>query len=528
MLTRRHFVRGTTALAATSIRSRRGRAQAPPLRVRRSINDLIGERSPLIESYRRAVDVMMQRDITDKTSWWFQASIHGMPDEEIAQLSSLAKYWQQCPHRNYFFLSWHRMYLHFFERIVRKASGDPAFALPYWPYDQPGHGSLPTAFTPDADEFATATKPALPPLQRKNPLARARRHEYVDRRYIGLGDVAREVKAAMAVDRFAVTDTLDALQGFGGVRVAAPLDDGGAAGAIEAAPHNLVHKTLGLDGDMGSPTTAARDPIFWLHHANIDRLWMKWTDPSRGRIPPVDDEAWMNTRFTFVDEDGSDRQMTGAEVLDTQFQLGYRYDDDPVRSERLRMEVPVAVLTPGARGTPPNAFGPSTRARVEAPAAPVVLARAAALRLSAKENEVALVPVVGRSQSLTRPTPGAAQRLRIVLRNVIARDGVPPYDVLLVAKGADPQVAATTVRIGALDLFGGLGPGAHRGGKPNVAIIAFEATDALAELSRIGAFDMRDLRVLIARRSFPLVNGGAFTPDDPDPPRIGSIELLQS
>ena len=58
---------------------------------------------------------------------------------------------------------------------------------------------------------------------------------------------------------------------------------------------------------------------------------MKWTDPARGRIPPVYDAVWMETKCRFVDEDGNDHWMTGAEVVDTQFQLGYRYDDDPDR-----------------------------------------------------------------------------------------------------------------------------------------------------------------------------------------------------
>jgi len=31
-----------------------------------------------------------------------------------------------------FFFSWHRMYLYWFERIVRRMSGDDTWALPYW------------------------------------------------------------------------------------------------------------------------------------------------------------------------------------------------------------------------------------------------------------------------------------------------------------------------------------------------------------------------------------------------------------
>jgi hypothetical protein len=44
----------------------------------------------------------------------------------------------------------------------------------------------------------------------------------------------------------------------------------------------------------------------------------------------------------------------------------------------------------------------------------------------------------------------------------------------------------------------------------------------------VRGFDMMHLRVSIVRRSFANAAGGEFTPADPDPPRIGSIELLQS
>jgi tyrosinase len=132
LLTRRVFAQGSAALAAAVVYG--PSAAQEPLRVRRSIGDLIREQSPLVESYRRGVDVMMQRDVVDKTSWWFQANIHDLPDEELAKMRSHGRYWRQCPHRNYFFLSWHRTYLYFFERIVRKASGDPDFTLPYWRY----------------------------------------------------------------------------------------------------------------------------------------------------------------------------------------------------------------------------------------------------------------------------------------------------------------------------------------------------------------------------------------------------------
>jgi hypothetical protein len=524
-LTRRGFAQGSAALAAAAIMpSLPAAGQATPkqaapkqdtLRVRRSIGDLIRENGPIVESYRRAVDVMMQRDVTDKTSWWFQANIHDLPDDDLAKLRSLAPYWRQCPHKNYHFLSWHRAYLHFFERIVRKASGDPNFTLPYWAYEDPQQATLPVAFLPDNDEIGKdATTPAL---SRRNPLARANRLEHVDRRWIGLGSVASDVSVAMALDRFATDDKLDALKVFGGVR-AAGLRDEQAAGAVEATPHNLVHKTIGLQGDMGSPDTAARDPIFWLHHANIDRLWAKWTDPARGRIPPVDDEVWMKTKFTFVDEDGRDRVMTGEEVLDTQFQLGYRYDDDPQRTQQLDMKVVIARAPAG---------GPTAKGVARMPNESVVVARSGALAVAARESQVALAAVARPAAPSGAMPGGGAPRLRVVLRDVVAGARTPPYDVYLVQDGnAALAAGANAVRIGGLDLFGGAGHGAHaqHGG----ATLAFDASDAVAQLTGGRGFDASRLRVAIVRRGFPVTTGGEFVPDDPDPPRIGAIELIQS
>jgi len=257
-LTRRRFAQGSAALAAAAIvptmpAAGQGAVQGT-LKVRRSVGDLIREQSPLIESYRRGVDVMMKRDVIDKTSWWFQANIHDLTDDELAKLKSFERYWRQCPHKNYFFLSWHRAYLYFFERIVRKAAGDPDFTLPYWAYDGAGQATLPLPFTPDDDEMGK--DPVRPALSRRNPLARANRLEHVDRRWIGLGNVATDLSAVMALDRFATDDKLDAQKAFGGVRSGGLLE-AQVAGGFEAAPHNLVHKTIGLEGDLGAPETAA-------------------------------------------------------------------------------------------------------------------------------------------------------------------------------------------------------------------------------------------------------------------------------
>lgn len=82
---------------------------------------------------------MQSRPALDATSWAWQAAIHGSWD--APQLG-----WNSCQHQSFFFLPWHRMYLYFFERILRDAAGDPELTLPYWNYTDPDQRSLPEAF----------------------------------------------------------------------------------------------------------------------------------------------------------------------------------------------------------------------------------------------------------------------------------------------------------------------------------------------------------------------------------------------
>ncbi len=42
--------------------------------------------------------------------------------------------WCACEHDTPQFLTWHRMFLWYFERVLRQASGDRSLTLPYWDY----------------------------------------------------------------------------------------------------------------------------------------------------------------------------------------------------------------------------------------------------------------------------------------------------------------------------------------------------------------------------------------------------------
>ena len=184
------------------------------------------------------------------------------------------------------------MYLYWFERIARAASGNPNFALPYWDYSVAGNRIVPEAFRNPASPLYVANRNAevnagTPPSA--NPAS---------------------FSATTALSRTSFYSTDGTSFGGGDTR----------AGSLETTPHNFIHTWVG--GDMARVPTAALDPLFWVHHANIDRLWEVWLRQGGGRANPTNVALFMNTPFTFYDEQGAAVQMTGAQILDTIQQLG--------------------------------------------------------------------------------------------------------------------------------------------------------------------------------------------------------------
>ena len=66
---------------------------------------------------------------------------------------------------------------------------------------------------------------------------------------------------------------------------------------------------------MANPDLAALDPIFWLHHSNIDRLWEVWLDcdPAHQNLTSA---YWLTgVTFQFYDATGTLVTMRTADVL---------------------------------------------------------------------------------------------------------------------------------------------------------------------------------------------------------------------
>jgi tyrosinase len=116
--------------------------------------------------------------------------------------------------------------------------------------------------------------------------------------------------------------------------------------SFESAPHNLLHNIIGSwMADMQSPT----DPIFWLHHANVDRMWVAWVNAGNGRKMPALGTAYWSGNHTYT----STLTMPRASTYSTRTTLGYSY-----QNETFPTRLPLAQLAPAnvhrVQATPKN------------------------------------------------------------------------------------------------------------------------------------------------------------------------------
>jgi tyrosinase len=233
----------------------------------------------MLKIYAKAVASMKATAAKDPDSWTFQWYTHAVRNDKTKAGELLAIFgpgsspnkmlaqsmWDTCqahmpPNIEDDFLPWHRMFVYYFEEIIRAVSGKKHFTLPYWNYSVagPNHGVIPPEFTKKND-------PLLGSL-------------YIDNRNPG-------VNMGQAIDKGFPPGTLgtDALaecfyEPSGGI-------DPGFCMKLDFGLHGTVHVLVGDGKNMGSVPWAANDPIFWLHHCNIDRLWASWNKAGRKNPP---------------------------------------------------------------------------------------------------------------------------------------------------------------------------------------------------------------------------------------------------
>jgi tyrosinase len=301
-LNRRNLLMGAGAAAlAGEVSPAKVFAQAAPparLAMRRAVGTM-QPNDPVLASYMRAVERMKAFPPNHPLNWNRIAQIHV----------------DFCPHGNWYFLPWHRAYLVSFERICRQVLNDQSFTLPYW--DWTAQRQMPAA-------FAMQTLPN----GRRNPLFDGTRRMRPNAT-IPASDVGQPVISRL------MNETI--FENFGSTRPSGQnstdmgrwLRTPGRATLLEAGPHNLVHSRI--DGDMGQ-MISPRDPIFWLHHCNIDRLWAHWNALGRRNSA---NRLWTSARFDGIFQTPAPRgqgltawNVGVSDVLDHRA-FGYSYPDLP-------------------------------------------------------------------------------------------------------------------------------------------------------------------------------------------------------
>ncbi|WP_438853925.1 tyrosinase family protein [Agromyces sp. M3QZ16-3] len=267
---------------------------------------------PFVDAYERAVAALRDPAQAPPARWDYQAALHGTPFATGDPLLA------NCQHGTWYFLPWHRIYLAHFERILFDViAGLPevdddtkaTWALPYWNYHRPA-----TAFLPHP--FRTPLRPDGTPNALFDP-ARTLVDTLIDPASLDTSGWLDRILPFSGAFNTATNTT------FGGERTLATHDARGGTGQLERSPHNAVHNAIG--GNMLNPDVAGRDPVFWLHHANIDRLWEVWR-VTQGVGRDETRAAYLDEPFPFLELDGTVEPWHPSDVVDTA-PLGYAYDD---------------------------------------------------------------------------------------------------------------------------------------------------------------------------------------------------------
>ena len=353
----------------------------------------------LYEHAVRLMKQRSEKNPGDPLGWYYQAGIHGIffGDGERTELATWAKengfaseiadvlsgntVLNNCTHFGRLwwtatgenspalipkgtepgtnFLGWHRLYLQSFEDVIRtvlvseEVEGAETWALPYWKYTDENEDAIPSLFRTEASSLYEPSRSVLinEGTRLTNILDKSS-----DR------SILEEIKTGR-----------DSAMGAGIYKSMNSL--------VERSPHNTMHMVLGGEYDMenkglataqgqqlieggnakraqvewakklGIPNpnekagpyglmanvgAAALDPVFWIHHAYIDKLFSDWNfSENASFLSPgeLSNNPW-NYQFFVPSTDGTESPKTYSywgnnpdRVLSGMYNVNYGYDE---------------------------------------------------------------------------------------------------------------------------------------------------------------------------------------------------------
>ena len=265
--------------------------------------------------YEIGVALMKERSFAnqgDPFGWDYQAGIHGTFWGNLQGLASWAEQYNyeftseedilsgntvlnNCTHYNDLwsgialapgtdmevnFLPWHRLYLQNFESIIRELlsqegiAGAENWALPYWEYTNPSEGVIPTIFRDQNSplfEYSRGVRinngESMKDLEVLSTIQEALKNSLEQSTYQSFNTTLD------ANPHGFMHDVLGGEQDSNADKLKIGAAQQATADRLGAGDGDAINREMGL---MGNVASAALDPIFWIHHSYIDKIWSDW------------------------------------------------------------------------------------------------------------------------------------------------------------------------------------------------------------------------------------------------------------
>ncbi|KAF2396866.1 Di-copper centre-containing protein [Trichodelitschia bisporula] len=287
-----------------------------PVPVRREIRDLQANFPDQWNLFILGLAAFQKLPASDPMSYYQLSGIHGRPFRswnDVKGLDDFGDFGGYCTHSSVVFLTWHRPFLALYEQALYnavqaqaslfpeaqrsrwlKAASD--FRMPYYDWTQTASGiAYPDVFgAKNISVIQTdgVKRPVPNPLYNfnfrpaaapANELGQWSTHSttvrYPTRGDSDNGAVRDAIQNEYEHIRGNVALLLLQYARYNAVSNNRWLrnEKPGEYGSLENI-HDNLHDTIGGNGNMSALEVSAFDPIFWLHHTNVDRLWAIWGD----------------------------------------------------------------------------------------------------------------------------------------------------------------------------------------------------------------------------------------------------------
>jgi tyrosinase len=236
--------------------------------------------------------IMALKNLEDSDDWYRICGIHGNTfkpndsevlcptDEKVVSVLSETGEPFYCKHRVHSFIAWHTPYIYQFELLLNKynmSKNDEYIALPY------------LDLTNFSNDYSFMNEPKITILYDKqnitldNPLATAYYYkDGVKTKIIRSGFLTpktKKQKYQLITIKNQLNDCLynETYETFSSQPVSFEKMNKIINYVPLETPHNSLHDVIGgNDGNMGDISISAFDPLFWLHHSNMDRHFYNW------------------------------------------------------------------------------------------------------------------------------------------------------------------------------------------------------------------------------------------------------------